>query len=187
MPKRSIRSHFLAERKALTSQTCTDSSLEIQKSFMLSSFFRDARCLALYSAIHNEVCTDEIVGQALDAGKTLVFPRISGEVLEFVIIESPTELRPGAFGVLEPKGCNLLPAEKLDLIVVPGVVFDQRGHRLGYGRGYYDRALAGCRSHCVKVGFAYDFQLVEELPVTEYDETLSVLITESHTFNFSVC
>ena len=154
---------------------------------MCSGLFRDARCLALYSAIHNEVSTDEIVEQALDSDKSLVFPRVSGEDLEFVVIESPAELVSGAFGVKEPKGCNLVPIEKIDLVVVPGVAFDQRGHRLGYGRGYYDRALANCQSRCVKVGFAYDFQLVEKLPATDYDETLSVLITESQTLNFSAC
>ena len=154
---------------------------------MCSGFFREARCLALYCAIHNEVSTDEIVEQALDRGKSLVLPRVSGEELEFVLIESPAELVSGTFGVKEPKGSHLVPVEKVDLIVVPGVAFDQRGHRLGYGRGYYDRALAKCQSHCIKVGFAYDSQLVEELPATDYDETLSMLITESQTLNFSAC
>jgi 5-formyltetrahydrofolate cyclo-ligase len=82
---------------------------------MCSDLFRDARCLALYSAIHNEVSTDAIVGQALDSDKSLVFPRVSGEDLEFVMIESPAELVSGAFGVKEPKGCNLVPVEKVDL------------------------------------------------------------------------
>ena len=152
---------------------------------MRSVFFREARCLALYSAIHNEVSTDEIVGQALDSGKCLVFPRVSGEDLEFVLIESPSELVSGAFGVKEPKSCNLVPVEKVDLIVVPGVAFDQRGHRLGYGRGYYDRALAKCQSHCMKVGFAYDFQLLTTLPAAKYDQALSALMTESRTLNFT--
>lgn len=187
MPKRSIRSHYLAERKARPSHICADSSLEIQKRFLFSNLFRDARCLALYSAIHNEVSTDEIVGEALGEGKSVVFPRVTGDTLEFVMIESPADLVTGAFGVKEPNGRTLVPVQKLDLVVVPGVAFDQRGHRLGYGRGYYDRALAECPSHCMKVGFAYDFQLVEELPATEYDETLSVLITESRTINFSAC
>jgi len=187
MPKRSIRSHFLTERKSRSSQICADSSSEIQARFACSGLLRDARCLALYSAIHNEVSTDEIVEQVLDSEKSLVFPRVRGEDLEFVMIESPADLVSGAFGVKEPKGCNLVPLEKIDLVVVPGVAFDLRGHRLGYGRGYYDRALAKCQSHCMKVGFAYDFQLVEELPATDYDETLSVLITESRTLNFSAC
>jgi 5-formyltetrahydrofolate cyclo-ligase len=154
---------------------------------MRSGLFRDARCLALYSAIHNEVSTDEVVAQALDQGKALAFPRVSGQDLEFVVIESCAELVSGAFGVKEPQGRSLVAVEEIDLIVVPGVVFDRRGHRLGYGRGYYDRALAKCQSHCKKVGFAYDFQLVEELPASDYDEALSVLITESQTLNFSAC
>jgi 5-formyltetrahydrofolate cyclo-ligase len=187
MPKRSIRSHFLAERKSRSSQTCADSSSEIQKRFMRSDLFREARCLALYSAIHNEVATDEIVEQALAEDKTLAFPRVRGEALDFVVIKSPAELVSGAFGVKEPEGCNLVSVESLDLVVVPGVVFDQRGHRLGYGHGYYDRALKKCQSQCMKVGFAYDFQLVEELPATDCDETLSILITESQTLNFFAC
>ncbi len=187
MPKRSIRSHFLAERKSRSKQACADASAEIQKRFMRSGLFRDARCLALYSSIHNEVSTDEVIAQALAQGKTLALPRVSSQDLEFVVVESDAELVPGAFGVKEPQGMNLVAVEEIDLIVVPGVVFDQRGHRLGYGRGYYDRALAKCQGYCTKVGFAYDFQLVEELPATDYDETLSVLVTESRTLNFSAC
>ena len=117
----------------------------------------------------------------------MAFPRVSGQDLEFAMIESPAELVPGAFGVKEPQGRNLVAVEKIDLIVVPGVVFDLKGHRLGYGRGYYDRALAKCGGQVLKIGFAYDFQLVEELPATDYDETLSVLITESRRLNFSAC
>lgn len=179
MPKRSIRSHFLAERKACPIETCAVASLEIQRRFLRSNLFRDAHCLALYSAIHNEVLTDEVARQALEIGKVVSYPRISNDDLEFVTIESLEDLVPGAFGVLEPKGHSLVSSETLDLVVVPGVAFDHVGHRLGYGRGFYDRALSGCRRHCEKVGFAYEFQLVEKLPAAEHDETLSVLITES--------
>jgi 5-formyltetrahydrofolate cyclo-ligase len=65
------------------------------------------------------------------------------------------------------------------------VVFDRVGHRLGYGRGYYDRALAACRADCLKVGFAYDSQVIESLPAADHDKTLSVLITESRMLEFS--
>jgi 5-formyltetrahydrofolate cyclo-ligase len=75
--------------------------------------------------------------------------------------------------------------EALDLVVVPGVVFDQQGHRLGYGRGFYDRALTECTRNCVKVGFAFDFQLIETLPAVAHDRPLSVLMTEARTLNFS--
>ncbi len=184
MSKRSIRAQFLAERKSRPLETCIGLSVEIQKRFLLSDLFREANCLALYSAIHNEVSTDTVSMRAIELGKTLVYPRVKGDALEFVEVLSPADLVPGAFGVLEPRGHKTVLVEKLDLIVVPGVVFDQCGHRLGYGRGFYDRTLAACRVDCVTTGFAYSFQLVETLPTLEHDKTLSVLMTESRTLNF---
>ena len=185
MPKRSIRAQFLAKRKSCSIETCIRLSVEIQNRLLLSNLFREAACLALYSAIHNEVSTDTVFLRALELGKILAYPRVKDDVLEFVEVLSQADLVPGVFGVLEPGGDKLVPLEKLDLIVVPGVVFDQSGHRLGYGRGFYDRALAVCRADCVKVGFAYNFQLAEKLPTVEHDKTLSVLMTESRTLNFT--
>jgi len=185
MPKRSIRAQFLTERKSCPVDTCISLSAEIQQRFLQSKLFYDAECLALYSAIHNEVQTDTVSRRALEVGKTLAYPRIKDDVLEFVEVLSSADLAPGAFGVLEPQGNKLVPTEMLDLIVVPGVVFDQVGHRLGYGRGFYDRALTVCRDDCMKVGFAYDFQLTASLPSAEHDKALSVLMTENCTIDFT--
>ena len=185
MPKRSIRDQFLAERKSRSCEACLSSSVEIQQRFLQSSMFRRADCLALYSPIHNEVLTDRVSRRALDVGKTLVYPRVKGDDLEFVEVLDPADLAPGLFGVLEPQGGRLVSIKALDLVVVPGVVFDQTGHRLGYGRGFYDRALALCRTDCSKVGFAYDFQLLATLPAAKYDQRLSVLVTENCTLNFT--
>ena len=185
MPKRSIRAQFLFERKSRPIESCVDSSVKVQQRFLHSSMFHGAERLALYSPIHNEVATDAVALRAIALGKTLVYPRIKGDALEFVKVVTLSDLTPGAFGVPEPRGSHLVAVEELDLIVVPGVVFDRIGHRLGYGRGFYDRALSACRKDCLKVGFAYDTQLVESLPATEHDKTLSVLLTESQRLNFS--
>lgn len=185
MPKRPIRTRLLAERRARSLEACIGPSVEIQKRFLCSEWFCRADCLALYSAIHNEVLTDTVARQALEVGKTLVYPRIMGEDLEFVEIQALEELAPGAYGVLEPQGDRPVAAEKLDLVVVPGVAFDEVGHRLGYGRGFYDRALSVCRADCTKVGFAYDSQLLAGLPCAEHDQKLSVLMTESRTLDFT--
>jgi 5-formyltetrahydrofolate cyclo-ligase len=184
MPKRSIRTRFLAERRSRSLESCVGSSAEIQLRFLQSELFHRANCLALYSPIHNEVLTETVFGRALELGKTLVYPRIKDDDLEFVEVLSLAELTSGAFGVLEPQGDYLKRVEELDLVVVPGVAFDQSGHRLGYGRGFYDRALSACRADCMKAGFAYDSQLLDTLPSTEHDQKLSVLMTESHTLNF---
>ena len=184
MPKRSIRAQFLSERRSRSLEACIATSAEIQQRFLLSEQFHCADCLALYSAIHNEVLTDTVARQSLEAGKTLVYPRINNDELEFVEVLDLTELVHGAFGVLEPQGSRLVPLKDLDLVVVPGVAFDRTGHRLGYGRGFYDRALLACRADCTKIGFAYDSQLLATLPSAKHDQQLSMLMTEERTLNF---
>jgi 5-formyltetrahydrofolate cyclo-ligase len=185
MSKRLIRTRFLTERRERQLESCINSSAEIQRRLLRSELFHRAGCLSLYSAIHNEVQTDTVFARAFEAGKTLAYPRVKNDGLEFVDVQSLTELAVGAFGVLEPQGAKLVPVEELDIVVVPGVAFDRTGHRLGYGRGFYDRALSACRKDSVKVGFAYDSQLLDELPSAKHDQRLSALMTETCTLNFT--
>ena len=186
MPKRSIRAQFLAERKTRSKAFCLDSSRLIQQRLVAEEVFAKARTVALYSPVYNEVATGLVAGKALKLGKALAYPRVYGDNLEFIVVHSLDELFPGTFGVLEPAGHEVIKLSDLELVVVPGVVFDKRGHRLGYGRGYYDRTLTRCSKDCTKVGFAYDFQVVETLPSAEHDEELSILITEENTLRFNV-
>lgn len=186
MPKRSIRAQFLAERKALPRERRNRLSKQIQENFLSSELFAEVEILALYCAVHNEVSTDLVGSCALAAGKRVAYPRVAGEHLEFVEVASLDDLVPGSFTVPEPVAGDRVPLDALDLIVVPGIAFDRTGHRLGYGRGYYDRALDECRPDCAKVGFAFDFQVIDMLPVMqEHDRTLSVLITEQRTLHFA--
>lgn len=186
MPKRSIRVQFLAQRKSLLRRRCIELGKKIQQKFLQSGLLAEVESLALYCAIHNEVPTDSIADCALAAGKRVAYPRVVGGNLEFVEIASLGDLVPGSFGVPEPLSGNRVPPAALDLIVVPGVAFDRTGHRLGYGRGYYDRALDKCRPDCSKVGLAYDFQVVAALPaMEEHDRPLTMLITEQETLNFT--
>jgi 5-formyltetrahydrofolate cyclo-ligase len=188
MPKRSIRARFLAERKSLSQARRDKLSEQVQTKFLQSALFADAKFLALYSAIHNEVLTDVVARCALESGKRVFYPRVAGESLEFIEITALDDLVPGSFGVSEPAGVSRVPLTRLDLVVVPGVVFDRAGHRLGYGRGFYDRALHECRTDCMKIGFAYAFQVVDALPIVEeHDRALSVLMTEQETLNFTTC
>jgi len=185
MPKRPIRAQFLAERKALAKDRRAELSKQIQKKFLASKLFAEVKFLGLYCAVHNEVSTDMVCSSALAAGKRVAYPRVAGENLEFVEVASLDELLPGSFTVPEPAAGDRVLLDILDLVVVPGIVFDLAGHRLGYGRGYYDRALDECRPDCATVGFAYDFQVVDTLSIMqEHDRTLSVLMTEQRTLNF---
>jgi 5-formyltetrahydrofolate cyclo-ligase len=113
-------------------------------------------------------------------GKVRLLPRIRNEEIEFVAVESWAELRPGFFGVLEPPDGHL-PVEPGagDVAVVPGVAFDERGQRLGRGRGYYDRAFSGERGALPRlIGAGYEAQIVPAVPHDSRDRSMDAIVTE---------
>jgi 5-formyltetrahydrofolate cyclo-ligase len=118
--------------------------------------------VAIYAAVRGEI--DPSYLHIDDA----VWPRMDGDQLRFC--QGP--LQPGKLDIPEPTGAERAP----DVIVVPGVAFDRRGHRLGYGRGYYDRALAACPG-ARRVGLCHSFQLVEALPEEAHDEPVDYIVT----------
>lgn len=185
MPKKPIRAALLAQRKHLSLDTCLHQSLVAQERFLQLPEFAAARSLALYSPILNELFTEEIFGQARSLGKRVGFPRVQGPEMEFFEVTRHEDLQPGNFGILEPQGGEPLPMAELDLLLVPGVAFDQTGHRLGYGKGYYDRLLHQRSPHCRLVGFCYEFQLVASLPAEAHDIRMDLLVTEQRTLRLT--
>ena len=185
MPKRPIRKQLLAQRRHCSAEDCLRLSLLIQSRFLASAAYRQAGCIGLYSPMLNEVQTELLARRCLADGKRLSYPRVKGTGLEFVAVSGLGDLAPGSYGIPEPTGERLVPYPELDLLVVPGVAFDLSGHRLGYGKGYYDRALALCRPVLERVGFAYEFQVVEQLPADPHDCRLTRLVTEQRILHFS--
>jgi len=176
---------MLSRRRHLSAESCVRLSLMIQERFLASDSYRRAGSLGLYSAVLNEVQTELVARRALADGKCLSYPRVKGEALEFVTVRSVAELVPGSYGILEPAGADLMAWADLELLVVPGVAFDPRGHRLGYGKGYYDRTLTRCPAAMERVGFAYEFQVVERLPADDHDCRLTRLVTEQRELRFT--
>ena len=184
MPKRSLREKLLAARRHLSTETCLHLSVLIQTRFLDSDAYRQAQCLGLYSPVLNEVHTEMVARRALADGKRLVYPRVQGAQLEFVELPTLAALAPGTFGIAEPTGDRLVPLAELDLLVLPGVGFDLAGYRLGFGKGFYDRALADVPPALVRVGFAYEFQVTGQLPVAAHDCRLTLLVTEQRMLRF---
>ncbi len=184
MSKHSLRCAKLAWRKQLASSSHQLWSLRIQGAFLRLPEFSTASCLALYSPIRNEVLTGEIFRTARAMGKTLAYPRICGNDLEFAEVTDPVDLHSGAFGIPEPAGGALVPIAGLDLLVVPGVAFDLTGHRLGYGKGFYDRVLHDPDRRCLLVGLCFEEQLVNQLPAENHDVRMDLLVTEQRMLRF---
>lgn len=185
MPKTSIRDDLLVRRRQLSLEGCLLKSRSIQERLQQTPEFQGAVRLALYSPILNEVFTEELFHAARRQSKTVAYPRVRGASLEFVEVADLRELSPGAFGVLEPRGARLVPVESLDLLVIPGVAFDRSGFRLGYGKGFYDRALHRCLKSGRLIGLAFDFQLVTALPAEVHDVGMDMIVTEARLLRFA--
>lgn len=146
---------------------------------MALEVFSKAASIALYAPIRNEIDTRRIFDGACHAGKRVLYPRVCNEEMQFHEVTHTDNLQQGTFGILEP--CNTgeaLPPDAADLIVVPGVAFDLSGHRVGFGKGYYDRFLATLRRPATLVGLCHDFQLLERVPSEGHDIRMQYIVTE---------
>lgn len=150
---------------------------------MSSAFWKVLKSVGLYSASKNEVETNRLFLDSLERGISVYFPRVE-QGIRFYEVSDPEELQKGAWGIMEPKhSCPPLPGDQsLDLLLVPGVAFDQSGYRLGYGKAFYDQVLALYYPNTI--GLAYEFQLVHELPVEKWDRTVSRVVTEKKVYEF---
>lgn len=117
-------------------------------------------------------------------GLTIAYPRItSREDMEAVIIHEDTVYDTNTWGITEPRGEQILPASAIDLVFAPLLVFDQKGYRLGYGKGYYDRFLSNCTDAAI-IGFSY-FEPIREIADThEFDLPLTIGITPDKLYEF---
>lgn len=184
MLKSSIRDKILTQRRQQSVESALAKSIKIQQRLAATSEFRHAGSVALYSPIHGEVFTEGLFDVCRQEGRTLAYPRVRGEQLDFVQVEQRHELAPGGFGVLEPTGSLPVLPSALDLIVVPGVAFDGSGFRLGYGKGFYDRALHAKSSTAVLVGVCFELQLVDVLPAESHDIRMNMVVTEERILRF---
>lgn len=139
---------------------------------------RDARTVALYAALPGEVGLAGLASELAGGGATVLFPRVLGETLVFHAVAEDA-LVPGFRGVLEPPATTpRTPLAAIDLFVVPGLLFDRAGRRLGRGLGLYDRALAQARDAARRVGLCYADRVVEELPEARWDVRMHVVVSD---------
>jgi len=134
--------------------------------------------VVLYAAKGSEIATDDLAAAALARGLALAYPRIVAGTRRLSFhLAGPGDLRPGTFGIPEPPAsAPAIEADWAELVFLPGLAFDRRGVRLGWGQGHYDTTLAG--TDVFRVGLAYDSQLVDEIPDDEHDIPVHMIATE---------
>jgi len=180
MPKRSLRQQMLAKRRALSPDEWHLSSLLAQRQLLALEIFDRAACIALYAPAHNEVDTGDILAAAFLAGKRVLYPAVCGDRMVLRQVQELANLERGSFGILEPCPTGIdHQADEADLIVVPGVAFDLRGHRIGYGKGFYDRFLRHPGRNAHLVALCHDFQLIDgHIPAEEHDMRMEFIVTD---------
>lgn len=161
-------------------------SLAICEKLSSLSAYQTAQVVMAYVHARSEVRTESLIRELLAEGKTVVIPYCDGDDLIPWRLTDWSELAIGAFGILEPRAelrnvpqRRIEPVE-IDLICVPGLAFDRAGNRLGSGRGYYDRLLPLLRDDAIKVGLAYECQIVPQLPTEPHDVPMDLVITEAN-------
>jgi 5-formyltetrahydrofolate cyclo-ligase len=177
-----LRSAILKRRRALSPATCLFWSRSIQAKVLELPQYLAAPSLVLYCAAGNEVETRAIMDHALGHGKKVFCPKLSAHhPVAFAQIFSEADLIPGPLGILEPVG-DVHPVEDDPgdlMVIVPGLLFDIQGNRLGRGGGWYDRALHRFEGRGVFVGLAYEFQVVDKIPAQSWDKKVHYVATES--------
>lgn len=145
---------------------------------------QDAVRVFCYVSRPPEVDTWELIAELLDRGKEIYCPRmLPGDTMEAVRIDDLTDLKRSKYGIYEPlENQDTAEASELDLALVPGLAFDRKGMRLGYGKGYYDRFFSDGDA-IIKVGLAYAYQLVADLPALPDDIGMDIIVTESEILN----
>lgn len=182
--KTKLRSEFKKLRNSLENKT--EKSYIIQKSFLASSAYKNADTLLLYSSHSSEVSTDMVFRQAMLDSKKIAFPRcIDGNgIMEFYVVNGENDLEADMYGIKAPaEGCKKLTDNKNAVCIVPGLAFDKKGFRLGYGKGYYDRFLASFEG--ISIGFCYEETVTDRLLTDKYDKQVNFLITDKSTYKIN--
>lgn len=184
MTKNELRQQLKEKRRGIATSDHTEKSKKIGALLENLNEYKDAQRVLFYVSRPEEVNTHELIKDALSAGKNVFVPKTVKDVVVICPLYDFEELELGEYGILEP--CTSTETEELirmDLIVIPGVGFDLQGHRLGHGKGHYDRLLKETRGY--KVGLAFEEQLVPELPHEEHDVPVDALITDKKILKFT--
>lgn len=180
----SMRENILACRNDLSLAKQREFSDKIERKLLLQDVVLKCHVIFVYVSFRSEVQTHTLIQKLLQQGKQVVVPVTvaANKKLIPVIIHNFNELNPGYCSILEPRpeirATQQIFGADIDLVLLPGSVFDIRGGRMGYGGGYYDRFLANEAPQSLRIGLAYDLQVVDKIDLQAHDELVDLIVTE---------
>ena len=177
--KEKLRLKYKRLREKIPAAAKKSASRRIARKFFLLPEVRKAKTIGIYIAKGPEAGTLSILRKLLTLKKKAAAPKVGPKhQLNFYQIRGLKDCKKGAFEILEPKSrCPLVSPKDLDLILVPGIVFDREGYRLGYGKGFYDRFLKK-NSSLLSIGLSYERTYVPKVPHDRKDVPVSIVLTD---------
>jgi len=176
--KADIRKMYLDTRLKMDDGLIEKHSISICSNISLSRPYKKAIVVGLYYPVRSEV---DVMYLLDNASKRVVFPRVKGEHLEFAKADAMENFKKGSYGIPEPLHADVIDIKDINLILVPGIVFDRNGYRLGYGKGFYDRLLSGYPD-IVSMGVCCDEFVLESLQRDPWDTRVDYIVTQSGVF-----
>ena len=158
----------------------TFKSNEIYNEIINCPEYLDAKTIAFYYSTSDEVDTENLIAYTFLKEKTVLLPKVVGKQMVFLKVYETTKYQKSKFGIKEPISTEEYDPSQIDLFIVPGVAFDIKGNRLGYGGGYYDRYL--CLSDAPKLGLAFEEQIINSIPTDENDIQMDIVQTEKERY-----
>ena len=175
--KNQLKQSILEKRDSLPKEEIIEKSIQIQNNLFNLEQYKQSKTVMFFVSFNSEVNTHNMIKEALK-NKTVVIPKVeSHEIEPSVIIDFDNLVTSGRFGILEPIEAMKIAYKNIDFVLVPGIVFDKEGHRIGYGFGYYDKFLKKVPKS-VKIGLAFDFQVVDKIPSKMHDVPVDLIVTE---------
>jgi len=178
--KLALRRLIRARARKTSAEETAVASARLCERLQLEPVWLESRRILSYLPMEGEPDVRPLLQDALADGKTLALPRFNARRGDYEIcqVTKLAGLQPGLLGIPEPGvECPVFERMRLDFVLVPGLAYDRMGRRLGRGKGYFDRLLAGVQGH--KCGVAFDWQVVEEVPVEPHDVGVDSLLTPS--------
>ena len=184
--KEQIRKDMAKAINGLTERQRTEKTRAIESRLFDFANFLEARIVLLYVDSDYEVRTKSILRHAYDIGKIVVLPAFDAERRKVALLKVDSldkDLQLGARGVLEPnpERCKPVPIQKIDIAIIPGQAFDEKGGRVGSGRGYYDRLIPELPATTRKVALAFEDQILPLVPTESHDRHVDIIITDKRT------
>jgi 5-formyltetrahydrofolate cyclo-ligase len=168
MDKKELRRQISKRKREMTESEIESASRVLAEKFVNSQVYRDAKTIYGYMPYNQEVRTIPMMEQALRDGKRVAVPKVYGDTMKFIYMDDLSQVEEGYYNIPEPIADGPVAEDPTALVLMPGLAFDEKGNRMGYGGGFYDKFLAQEPDHPT-VALCYAFQMVDHIPTEEYD------------------